>query len=359
MPRLVQPRVGKALRNPPNGIPLFFERRAPRVVTADPWAFFRSEVQRKLVGAEQARACAYIVQAHDFSQAAENPEIGSKPLLYYYCFLNLAKVAILLWGTPIPLRLMHGIEDPKANIKQRIRVSGQQIRFRKRSSNNDQAWAELWRILGGDTSDDKTVRLVDVLAQVPTIHRTFTSATQAGTTLLPIHKIDAFNDGSHVWLRVAFKRHDRDVELTLPTLRRSPEFIDCLHQVASASADEIWFETSPEKGTRRGIEPSLRRLTEAAFQVPTAAILTSGGYRYYFSTVSSAGWLHPAAAIYAAMFYLGSVTRYKPDVFGKLLSGGYAWVVQEFLATAPMQFIYLLASVVAGCEVVRPHAAIT
>ncbi len=34
------------------------------------------------------------------------------------------------------------------------------------------------------------------------------------------------------------------------------------------------------------------------------------------------------------------------------------WVVEEFLATEPTQFIYTLASWLAGVEVVRPFAAV-
>ncbi len=363
MSKLPQPREGALLQNQPNGIPVFFDKRAPRVVTADPWAFFRNAASRDLKASELARANAYIDQAYDFYRAAENPQIGSKPLLYYYSFLNLAKVPVLIWGVPIPLRLMHGIADPKANTKQRIHVTGQQILFQQRAANHEQMWPELLQLFGSDTSSARTVKLVDVLAQVPSVHRTFTTVTQNRTRLLPISRVEARNDGSHVWLRLVFSRHDRDVDLTLPAFRKRQDFKAALHQVAApadggAAIREFWFETDPVPGTRRGIDTALRTLTESLYQIPCTAILTGNGYRYYFSDVKSEDWLHPAAAIYAAMFYLGSVTRYKPDVFGKLLGGGYAWVVEEFLATGPMQFIYALASFVAGVEVVRPFASL-
>jgi hypothetical protein len=264
---------------------------------------------------------------------------------------------------PIPLRLVHGIADPKANIKKRIKVTGQQILFQQRAANHERIWSELLNLFGTDTSSERTVKLVDVLAQVPSVHRTFTTVTLNRTRLLPISRIEARNDGAHVWLRLAFSRHDRDVDLTLPTFRKRQDFRAALHQVAAAPdgtgpTTEIWFETQPIAGTRRGIDTALRTLTESLYQVPCTAILTGTGYRYYFSDVRTEDWLHPAAAIYAVMFYLGSVTRYKPDVFGKLLDGGYAWVVEEFLATAPMQFIYAMASYVAGVEVVRPLASL-
>jgi len=90
-----------------------------------------------------------------------------------------------------------------------------------------------------------------------------------------------------------------------------------------------------------------------------SSILTANGYRMYFCSISRSNWLPPLAAGYAVLFYLGSVTRYKPYVFDKILGGGYSWIVEEFLATYPMQFIYCLASELAGVDVVRPYAALT
>ena len=58
------------------------------------------------------------------------------------------------------------------------------------------------------------------------------------------------------------------------------------------------------------------------------------------------------------MFFLGSVTRYRPYDYDTILGGRYAWLVEEFIATQPTQFLYLLASTLAGVEVVRPLAAV-
>ncbi len=65
------------------------------------------------------------------------------------------------------------------------------------------------------------------------------------------------------------------------------------------------------------------------------------------------------AASYAAFFYLGSITRYKPNDFDKVLEGGFSWVVNELLATEPFQVLYTLASELAGVDVVRPYATTT
>ncbi len=55
------------------------------------------------------------------------------------------------------------------------------------------------------------------------------------------------------------------------------------------------------------------------------------------------------------MFYLGSITRYKPYDFDKIITQRYSWLIGEFLSTQPMQFLYALASHLDGVEVVRPE----
>ena len=346
---------GTRLPNQPTGMPLFFEERGLRVVTADPWAYLKN-LAGEQSKAEAVRLRAYIDQAQDFFSAAENPRTGSKPLLYYYSFLNLAKVALRLWGVNLPPRLVHGISDPAANRRTRMRLEGQKVNVLRAATNHSQVFPEFSRIFGGDVSRDRTYRVVDILAQVAVVHRTYVGATGADPLLLPVLRTEALSDGQRVWLRLAFSRTDQDVQQTLSRIKKRREFKRQLTPVRSEDDDEFWYETSAEEGRGRGVDPALRRLTESLYDVPFTAILTGEGYRYYICDVGARTWLHPLVAIYAVTFYLGSVTRYKPEDFGKIIGGGHAWVVEEMLATAPTQFLYMLCSSLAGLEVVRPFA---
>jgi hypothetical protein len=157
---------------------------------------------------------------------------------------------------------------------------------------------------------------------------------------------------------LVFARSDKDAN-AISEVRRRPYFREVLTQKLSPVSDEIWFETQPTTGQRRGIDPAIRRLSVALQTLHLATILTNQGYRYYVCSVSPRDWLPSLAAGYASIFYLGSVTRYKPDDFDKILSGGYSWVVGELLATYPLQFVYGLASELAGVDVVRPYATVS
>lgn len=151
---------------------------------------------------------------------------------------------------------------------------------------------------------------------------------------------------------------DNDVQLTLPALRKERGFATFAHQVACSEGNEIWFETVQVPGQKRGIDAAIHKLSQSFRYFGASNILTSSGYRFYFCTVPARQRLPQLAVAYAIIFYLGSITRYKPDVFDKIISGGYAWIVEEFLATLPMQFLYSLASELAGVDVVRPFSVV-
>lgn len=358
--RYPPPRPGGLLvKNPPTGFPLFCSStRSARVVTADPWAFYRHLALTKLNGGEAVRALPFIDQAYDFFRAARNPHAGSRPVLYYYCFLNLIKAALLIQRSPIPVVLKHGISDPKANQRSKLQLSGQHVRILGRARDRSDLFPEAIVMLGGLASKARDFNVIDLLAQVPCIHRTFTRVSGKAPSFCPVDRTELFHDRSSVWARLGVNLRHRDVQSTLPRLKGMRRFQSTLVQVRSAERGEAWFETKPAPGRTRGVNTAIQSLSKSLQALTPAPILTTQGYRMYLPTTSASSRLPPLAVGYAVAFYLGSVTRYRPDVFDKILTKGYAWVVEEFLATYPMQFIYGLASEVAGVDVVRPYAAL-
>jgi len=79
-----------------------------------------------------------------------------------------------------------------------------------------------------------------------------------------------------------------------------------------------------------------------------------GRYRFWVSTIPKRKRLAQLAAAYQAMFYFGSVTRYRPDDFHKLADGKHGWMVQEFVNIQPLQFVYFLGSGMMDAEMILP-----
>ncbi len=345
------------MANAPAGFPLYAASRAPRVVTSDVWAYLKHLATDRLPKAREAEAIAFIDQAFEFFQAAQNPQIGSRPLLYYYAFLNLAKMALLVRGVSLPPAPKHGISDPRANNRTRLHLPGQTIRAEKCAHDHSQIYPELVEVLGGHIAVPVNHQIVDLFAQIPGMHRTYCQVTKKTPLFLPIRSFQLLRDGSDVWIRLAINRQGRDIRATLPVLRKRQAFRRVFDQVESQQSDELWFESGVRPGAKRATDTAIRDLASIVQEAGVWAIHTSQGSRFYMSAMEPRKRLPGLASIYAVMFYLGSLTRYKPADFDKIVTHRYSWLVAEFLETQPTQYLYGLASFIGGIEVVRPFAA--
>lgn len=350
---------GKPVANAPSGFPLYSASRRPRVVTSDVWAYMKHVATDRLPKAREAEAVAFIDQAFEFFQAADNPQIGSRPLLYYYSFLNLAKMALLVHRVRIPPAPKHGIADPRANIRTRLRVPGQTVRIEKCAQDHSQIFPEFVRTLGGHIARAGDHKVVHLLAQIPGIHRTYCQVTREPARFLPVKAFTVLRDQNEVWVRLTVARHGKDVRTTLPLLRKRRSFKGVFDQVESQCADELWFETGVSAGGRRATDTAIRELAKIICGLGIWSILTLQGTRFYLCTLPHNQQLPGLASIYAVMFYLGSLTRYKPADFDKIITHKYSWLVAEFLQTQPAQYLYGLASFIGGVEVVRPFAVVS
>jgi hypothetical protein len=353
------PRPGKLVKNSPTGFPLYFDNRKPRIVTADPWAFLSHLAETTLTKARGAVATAYIEQGFEFFEAAQTPRLQSRPLLYYYSFLNLLKASLLIRAIALPPNAKHGISDPRANSRTRLRFEGQTVRVPKRAKDHSELFPEFLNILGYRGVLPRQIKILDLLRWVPSIHRTYARVEKCAPCLLPVLAFEILIHQDQLWARIRVSESDRDVNQVLPELRKRRQFVQVLQQVAAAVDGELWFETRPVAGRKRGVDRAISTLAVDIRALGVASLLTGQqGYRWYLVNATPRQYVPYLAAAYGAMYYLGSITRYKPDVFHKVIAGRHNWVVEEFLATQPMQFLHCLASELAGVDVVRPYAVI-
>jgi hypothetical protein len=326
-------------------------------VTSDVWGYLKHVAAAKLPKSEENKAVCFIDQALEFFQAADNPKLYSRPLNYYYSFLNLAKMAMLVKGVPLPPTARHGISDPRANLRTRLRISGQRVRSETCAGDHSQVFPELVHMLGGEITTPRNFKIPVLLSQMPGIHRTYCRVTKSAPQFLPIRRLELLRENRELWVRLAFSKIDKDVTSTLPRIRNRQEFRRVFGQVQSADDNEIWFESGVIHGPTNATDRAIRELAEIVREIGVWPILTSSGNRFYFCAVPKRDQLPALASIYAVMFYLGSITRYKPYDFEKIVTHKHAWLIGEFLNTQPTQFLYVLASHLDGVEVVRPYAA--
>lgn len=359
MSRLLQPRLGRLIKNAPAGFPLYTSRR-PRIIAGDIWEFLRHECGSKLPAEKTKMAFSFIEQAYDFYEATKNPRIGSKSLLYYYSFLNLVKAFLLVKKIKIPNVLRHGISDPKANVRLKLTLSTQVVSCDGCAQDHSKLFPEFLKVLNTNVQH-RTHKLKELLQQVPGIHRSYCEITRSRPSFLPIKSIDVLKTKqSQIFIRLKFSSNDKDVDATLPIVRKRRAFKTLFTQVSAQRRrngriipimNEKWYQSKLYDGKKRKVNTGYQDISKAMCKIGLWNILTRDGQRFYFSSISPANIMPSLGSIYAIMFYLGSITRYKPYDFDKIFKGKYAWLVAEFFKTQPMQFIYGLAGQMANVEV--------
>jgi YaaC-like Protein len=271
----------------------------------------------------------------------------------------VVKAALLIRRVPLPPLARHGITDPRANSRLRLRLAGQRVQFQNVAADHSEIFPEFLKILGYRGALPRFCRVIDLLHVVPSIHRTFTQVVASSPIFVPVERFELRYRRGSVWLRMCLVRTDKDVREALPATRSRRAYIFAFSQVESGRDRELWFETLPVRAHTRGIDNAIGQLAARVRGGGVAAILTSQGYRFYLVDTPPSLFVPYLAAMYGVIFYLGSITRYKPDVFDKIISGKESWIVEEFLASLPTQFLYGLASELAGVDVVRPYAAVS
>jgi hypothetical protein len=270
--------------------------------------------------------------------------------------MNLAKAFLLIRQVDLPPAPRHGIYDPRANAKERLRFEGQAIRFPQCTADHSELFPELVRALGMENRGPRTVRLLSLLRQVPGIHRAFCKVTEEKPSFMPVGRFELHRMTNQLYARLVISRDDQDTQETLPQIRARRAFRRAFYQVASPNQHELWFETKPKPAATRATDTAIRQLGKLIYGVGIWPILTNWGQKFYLSAAPPRESLPPLASDYAIMFYLGSITRYKPYDFDRIVAGRFAWLIGEFLKTQPAQFLYGIAAYAAGVDVVRPHA---
>lgn len=105
MPNVPKQRVGTFLTVKGRPIPFSFHpvvktsRRyglQSRIFLTNPWAIIRQSIEDQLSGKSRDQAVAFLAQSEDFYRSSlASTLVTAKPILIYYCFLNLAKAFIL------------------------------------------------------------------------------------------------------------------------------------------------------------------------------------------------------------------------------------------------------------------------
>lgn len=330
------------------GFPLFtrltnnvYLGNSKKLIISDIWAFWDYIIKKK--NFEKEFMSSLLEQAKNFYTAAENSPLKSKPLLYYYSFLNLAKIIINIEKSygKVGCSYMHGIGERHLNkfSHSEIKIAGKKTHVKNVSFELHEALD--FNVLLAST----TINLKDYLTHCVGIHRAYSEIYNIDEVFVRL--------GSFV-LYKGVKKLISKVEVCCDTAQ-SATLIALGYNIILE--DDVFYWVEEVNTASYGVTRlDYFNLSRALRQKGIWYFIGSDGYTSYISTHSTNRQC-PEIIIYNTMFFLGSITRYHPYMFDKIFSDKEQWLMSEFLETQPKQFLYLATAKILGQNVLKAYSS--
>jgi len=303
-------------------------------------------------------------QAENFYSSAKNSHVVSaKPLLFYYCFLNIAKAFCLKTEVRSSYeKAMHGIQEG-------VHPNGQEfsdsfLKIFRATSSAANLFDDLRMALGrpplGATS--RVYDLKNLAPQLLQGHRVWADANNSKERFVEIHEICFRTDETtkSIWLLIKFVADDltrlgvtQKQLLTESGLAANFRRVQC-DEIHRNSKILCFEQIKPTKYTGRASD-KIKDLVDMIKPYIWTTVIIFPPYRknyVYLCPLSEKQSMVPQIlSIYAYFYYLGSITRYRPHMFEEIVSGRFGGHIQEIIANLPQQFIYMLASEFSNREI--------
>jgi len=299
---------------------------------------------------------AFVRQAKTFYESATQLNYRASALIYYYSFLNLAKAYICL-SDPLLVssRVMHGLKHAFKPGK----LSTQYVVVE-----NNGVFKKLYELITGSKIPSQTqINIARILGYCTDIVHEYTSAgygnrriTPAGIRLLsnasqkiswPMLAVQDFEILS--FYKKALKEFNRYFEQIEPNKTIVREvfglYAESLkgYSFFESSKTYSWMQGDliPVGQMKKDCFSALDKFYESNVYNDERTILLNAPLRKNLQIS-----FNQLLSIYATMFYLGSLVRYRPDYLEKLLDSRDAWIIERFTYSAPSTFLRSMVNLI-------------
>jgi YaaC-like Protein len=324
----------------------------------EPWSYAEFHIKNTYSDTVQRTALAFISQAKSFSVAAQAASKDAAPLLWYYCFLNLSKALLSTVHSQKDIdSAVHGISDPADNAKGYMALSKQKIRTHsmpKRFS----VFSNLCAYFGANhlTASGIDLSVKDMIGQIPSIHRAFMIAFGKTSSFIKMRvpeflELKGTPHTGEFWLEFELQKEDFG-NLSCKQTELLAGFGQYFSTIASSGESDICRVTSRRYKYAARNKATLIAGMQAELRKMVTTIVLPDGYLYYLMSPKDHSMVVPSPiSIYAVMFYLGSIVRYRPYAFDKLVEKKHTWVIDEFMQICPRQFIIMIINELTQSEI--------
>jgi len=336
------------------------------------WPVIEGSVNLRCPKPVKPAAQALLAQAEDFYQAAINSGVASKPVLFYYSFLNLVKAFILTEGR------INSVEEAQHGLSEKKEPNGREVQdaflhafpSKKKEINIYDSFMDA---LGYQKLSTKSkFPIKELLAQTVAGHRLWKEATRRKERFIPVNEVRFKNNHSNLklWVNLYILKSDlsrfkitHDELQEEANLTRFFKEVECdirPYMIKEINKSEMlcFEQKNPLNYNMRPLDKIDSLTTNIKIHKKLWLIATSiPPYRKYYLYMKPKDeiLLPQLGTIYSLFYYLSSVARYRPNVYlEEILNSRYRAYFLELLSSQPEQFLYLLASEFAHRQVVKP-----
>ncbi len=357
----------------PTGIPAGRTTRVvqPRIFALDPWAIIRLVVESaRLAQATKDEALATLQQAEDFYEIGTGRgNEAARPLVLYYSYLNLAKTFCLTRGPRTTLDgAEHGLKAPRppANANNPVDVPLILEKTGPRRGRSSQivvsAFDEFRNTLTGSHFPRNTsLTISEILPQILSGHRLWAQAAGLTERFVIIEEIRFLQDGGgQMWIDIRMKGQDLSrLGVSVQDMLDLSGLGSAFHQVADGDPTVIRLKQTVPLSYVAGDEVDhLHTLVAGVREHLWMTVSILPPYRRYYiylcPPVERRQLMPQLLSMYAMTFYFGSITRYRPHHFDRLLKSPFGPRVRDFVTGQPQQFLYQMASEFAARDIAKP-----
>lgn len=334
-----------------------------RIFATNPWAIIRGAINKRCPAPAKEQALAFRDQAEDYFNAAKNAGLlAAKPVLLYYCLLNLAKTYVLTVGQQGSYgSAYHGL-------KERLPQGGQELADSYLEAvptgQNVNIFDDLLAAISGTGLQANTqFQLANLMPQILQGHRLWAAASDESERFIALDRISVRQNSAEkqIWLQLEVFEDDLTrLGISHANLLSDGRLAASFSEVKGVERNDrkvLFFQqNNPTVYTHRPSD-KLQELVDRISPYVWENVLSIPPYRkhyVYLSPQAEHNFVLPQVlSIYAVFYYFGSVTRYKPEKFARLIRGDYGAQIEEVVNNLPNQFIYLMASYFQKQEVTR------
>jgi hypothetical protein len=334
----------------------------------DPWAVMRDRIRITCPPAARAEALASLEQANDFYTSSQTSSVAAaRPLQTYYCFMNLVKALLLTHGTrPTFNKAMHGLSEQLSAGNQELRDAYLDAYPSPNSKGIPQIFGEFYKYLRGQNVPNNSNYLLPVLLpQILPGHRLWADAANKQERFISIHEIRVMQSSSpkRLWVNIFFAADDLTrLGITHKRLLAEAQLDQSFHEVKCIETSDgrhlLCFEQNHKTAFTQRPADKLQSVIDLVKRHLWVSVNGAQPYRRYYvyaaPNTEHSQVLPQLLSVFSIAYYLGSITRYRPQHFDKILASTFGPRIEEFITVQPLQFVYLVASEFARQEITKP-----